>query len=214
MNWFIKAFTALTYLFFTGTALAADKSGVGGFSLGSSKRAALVYGFNSVSDIHSDTINKYNRADGVSLAYELGMPVSVFAHVNYYQNRDVKVTWKGAPETPVQFYGYTADLGIKFTLPLNAFQPWLGGGYGWGVLTYSNPADREFDNFMIGIYSRGSRPTHSPFGVGGIDISLGTSGVRLAYMLREFTTKKSSYLGNNPYDMKMASFFAGFFVNL
>ncbi|NJM09965.1 MAG: hypothetical protein HC883_03490 [Bdellovibrionaceae bacterium] len=76
----------------------------------------------------------------------------------------MKVQWKGSADTPVQFYGYTVDLGAKFTLPLGFFQPWIGGGYGWGVLTYSNPEDREFDNFMIAIYSRGSRSTNRRLG--------------------------------------------------
>lgn len=67
---------------------------------------------------------------------------------------------------------------------------------------------------MIGIYSRGSRSVAAPFGVGGLDLAFGTSGLRVAYSLRGVTSKKSSSLGEQPYDMKIAMLMIGFWVNL
>lgn len=207
--------TGLLLLLTVLASVPAFSSGnpTSGISFKGSKRFALAYTINQVSEIKSENINDFDRADGYSAALEMGMPFSVFAFVNYFQNRDVKVKWKDSPDTPVEFYGYLVDLGVKATLPLGFFQPWIGAGYSWGVLTFSNPDDREVDNFMIAIYSRGSRNVIAPMGVGGVDISMGTAGLRFAYSARQLTTKKSSLIGDEPYDMTMGNVWLGFWVN-
>ncbi len=183
-------------------------------SFAGSKRLALFYAPVAISNINASNITRFSQAQGAGFSFEVGMPFSICLNGQYFENRDVRVNWKGSPNTPVEFYGYVLDLGIKVTLPTNVFQPWLEAGYGVGVLTFSNPNDRETSSAMIGVYSRGSRSSYGAFGAGGLDIMMGTSGLRVSYTLRAQTTDLSAQIGNQPYDMTLATWGFGVFANL
>lgn len=88
-----------------------------GVNFKGSKRFGLMYGAGQIQDIEADTINDFSSTKGVVAAYEVGMLFSIFATVNYFENRGVKVTWKGVANTPVEFYGYMVErIGKSITL--------------------------------------------------------------------------------------------------
>lgn len=212
--------TFAVILFSVATALSASAAAPSGGGSGSgitfkgSKRYALLWNINHMRSIEASNITALGRADGPMVAMEVGMPFSICLNLNYLENKSAEVTWKGVADTPVEFYGYLVDLGLKATIPIGWFQPWIGAGYGWGVFTFSNPVDREVDNFLIGVYSRGSRSVHSAYGYGGVDFRFGTSGIRLSFMVRRPTTDAISEIGNQTYNMQIDSFGAGFYADL
>ena len=168
---------------------------------------------NKFTDFAANTINPYTWVNGVGFGYELGMPIQIVTGLSYFSNKDITVTWKGTADTPVELYCYLIKGGLKFTLPLPFFQPWAGAGVEFGVLTYSNPNDREFNSFMVAVYSRGSQTIKHLYGEVGIDFSLGTSGIRIAGKQNKITSSKVAEIGDQPYDNMMTTYSAGIFAN-
>ncbi len=178
-----------------------------------SKRLWALYQDNVASQIQSPNITQFNGANGASFGTDMGMPFSFVFGLSYYQNKDVRVAWKGTPNTPIEFYGYLMYAGIKATMVVGFFQPWIGAGYSLGVFTMSNPADRDSNNAMIAIYSRGSRTASGPFGFGGIDFHMGSSGIRLSYSLQQISTDPAVEISNQSYNMTMAQYGVGIFAD-
>ena len=125
----------------------------------------------------------------------------------------LKHRWKGTANTPVELYCYLVKLGLKFTLPTPFLQPFVGGGLNFGVFTYSNPQDREFNSFMIAVYSRGSQTIKHLYGEAGIDLKMGTSGLRFSAKQNKIVSNKVEEIGHQPYDVNMLTYSMGVFAN-
>ena len=214
MTWGLRVSFCVLVLMGSSLSFAAGGgSSSKGITFAGSKRLALGYAMHSISRVDSTSLAGLTGARGISADYEMGMPFSICAGGVYIENKHVDVTWKGVTPTPIEFYGYFVNLSAKFTLPLGFFQPWIGAGYSWGVLTVSNPRDRETNSYLIGVYSRGSRAVRAPFGYGGVDLSFGTSGIRIAYTVRRSISDDLEEIGNQSLDMTLSTLTMGIFAN-
>jgi|GEM_PF-6486463 len=198
------------FIFSSQLVLAQD---IKKFSFLTNNRFAINYAMNEFKDIKATNINQFKWAHGVNLDYEFGAPLVIVSGLNYFQNKDVQVSWKGSPNTPVELYGYLVKLGLKILLPIGFFQPWVGGGYSFGVITYSNTRDRETSNFSVVLYSRGSQTVKQFYTTAGLDIALGSSGIRLGAEQRSIRTALVSEIGDQPYDAEIVTYSAGVFTN-
>lgn len=167
------------------------------------------------SDIVSDRINSdtLKSSKGFMFTRELGWPFGIETGLTYLYNKDVKVTWNNTADTPVEFYAYFLLIGIKITLPLPIIQPWVSAGYGFGKMIMSNTHDREYDNYLIGINTKGTEHAGTQYYRAGLDLPIGSaSGLRFSATQLTPDTGKSTQVGSDTYNMKIINYGLGLFA--
>lgn len=167
------------------------------------------------SNIISQRINEdtLKTSKGFLFIRELGWPFGIETGLSYLYNKDVKVTWNNTTNTPVEFYSIFLLIGIKITIPLPLLQPWVSAGYGFGKMIMSNTHDREFDNYLIAVNTKGTEHAGSQYYRAGLDLPIGSaSGLRFSATQLTPDTGKSTQVGSDTYNMKIINYGIGLFA--
>lgn len=140
--------------------------------------------------------------------------ISIVLGFEYLENKDTIVTWNGVANTHVQFYDAMFRLGLRGTLPLGPIQPWVGCGVNVGTMTFTNPNDRPLNNVTIGFATRGTVGAWGTYLEGGLDIRLGSSGLRGSYTVANRQTDSSDPLSGDKYNSTLTIIGLGIFAEL
>ncbi len=208
-------FYLLTLLTIQRYSFGASKSSNFDFKPNGIGVLAIEYSQAQHSEIISQRINEdtLKTSRGFLLTRELGWPLGIETGLSYLYNKDVKVTWNNTVNTPVEYYSIFLLIGIKITLPLPILHPWVSAGYGFGKMIMSNTHDREFDNYLIAINTKGTEHAGTQYLRAGVDFSIGSaSGLRLSATQFIPDTGKSTQVGSDTYNMKIINYGLGLFA--
>ncbi len=203
--------------FFISVSVEAKASGGSKSSTGSNfsklvrglTRFGLGYGFTQIKEPTPTSVSDFKTPRHFWQEADFPIPVSVTLGFREQWDDSVNVDFFGDGVKPGEIYMTNVLLGMKLTFPLYRIQPWAGAGVVGGLLTVSNPKDRNTHNWLV-IFDKESRAVRGSYAHAGLDIFLNDEfGLRVGYRWEKIITDKFNNLNKTAMKFESTALMVG-----